>query len=664
MDIRRKIEELREKIREHDYRYYVLSEPSISDKEYDELMRKLKELEQAHPEFKSLTSPTQRVSGGILEGFNTVKHRQKMLSLDNTYSFDEVREWSERVRKGLGQAEKVEYVVEPKIDGVSANLTYEKGKLATGATRGDGQTGEDVTANIKTIRAIPLGLRDKEIPSLIEIRGEVYMEEKDFKALNKEREKDGDILFANPRNATSGSLKLLDSAIVANRRLNFFAHSLGEYDGVEIASQWDFLRKLKAWGLRINPESKLCGGLEEAIAHCASWQKKRDSLSYEIDGMVIKVNSIPQQKKLGFTLKSPRWAVAYKFPARQATTKVLNIAVQVGRTGVITPVAELEPVTCAGVIIKHATLHNFDEIKRLDIKIGDHVLIERAGDVIPKVVKVVKSSKGKQFPIPKACPACSEKVIKEKEEDVAYRCINPSCPAQLERGLLHFACRSAMDIEGMGEAVIVQLVKLRLVKDYADIYELKKDDLLKLELFKDKKVENLLSAIQKSKNRTLSRLIYALGIRHVGEKAAFVLARRFKSMDNLIAAKKEALGSIYEVGPVLSESIVSYFSGAPVKKLIERLKKAGINMKEEAGESRRAVLTGKTLVFTGELRDYSRPEAEELVRSLGGNAASSVSKNTDFVVAGENPGSKFDKARKFGVKIIDEKEFSRMIGSK
>jgi DNA ligase (NAD+) len=479
MDIRKKIEELREKIGEHDYRYYVLSEPAVSDKEYDELMRKLKELEEAHPEFKTPTSPTQRVSGGILEGFNTIKHRQKMLSLDNTYSFDEVREWSERVHKGLGQAQKVEYLVEPKIDGVSANLTYEKGKLVTGVTRGDGETGEDVTANIKTIRAILPVLRGKETPSLIEIRGEVYMEEKDFKALNKEREKEGEILFANPRNATSGSLKLLDTAIVAKRHLNFFAHSLGEYDGVEIASQWGFLQKLNGWGVRINPESKLCGDLEEAIAYCSSWQKKRDSLSYEIDGMVIKVNSILQQKKLRFTLKSPRWAVAYKFPAHQATTKVLNIVPQVGRTGVITPVAELDPVPCAGVIIKHATLHNFDEIKRLNIKIGDRVLIERAGDVIPKVVKVVQSSKGRQFPIPKTCPACSEKVIKEKENDVAYRCINPSCPAQLERGLLHFACRSAMDIEGMGEAVVVQLVKLKLVKDYADIYELKKEDLLR-----------------------------------------------------------------------------------------------------------------------------------------------------------------------------------------
>jgi DNA ligase (NAD+) len=470
--IKESIDSLREKIRRHDYLYYVLDQPEISDKEYDDLLSSLKKLEDTHPDYITSDSPTVRVAGGILEGFKTVRHRQKMLSLDNTYSIDELRDWEGRVRKGLGGGQEIEFVVEHKMDGVSANITYESGKLSVGATRGDGETGEDVTPNIKTIRAIPLKLMGERIPGLIEVRGEVYMERKDFQLLNKEREIDGDVLFANPRNAASGSLKLLDTGTVAKRRLNFFAHSLGAYRGVEIRSQWEYFEHLKSWGVRVNKNSKLCVNLDEVIEHCLYWQEKRDSLGYEIDGMVVKVNSFSQQKALGFTLKSPRWAVAYKFPARQATTKVINIAVQVGRTGVITPVAELEPVECAGVTIRHATLHNFDEIRRLNVKAGDRVLIERAGDVIPKVVKVVQDSGKKPFVIPRTCPVCAGKVVKEKEEDVAYRCINSSCPAQLERGLLHFASRQAMDIEGMGESVVQQLVRLGLVKDFAAIYKL------------------------------------------------------------------------------------------------------------------------------------------------------------------------------------------------
>lgn len=661
-DIKKKIEGLRKRIRHHDYMYYVLSQPEVSDKEYDNLINELKELEDKHPEFKTADSPTVRVGGGILEGFKTVKHNQKMLSLDNTYSFAELKDWTERVHRGLGPNEKVEYVVEHKIDGVSANLTYEKGRLIIGATRGDGETGEDVTQNIKTIRAIPLVLLGEDIPDFIEIRGEVYMERKGLEILNKEKGVSGEALFANPRNAASGSLKLLDSNTVAKRRLNFFAHSLGAYKGPEILSQWGFLEKLKQWGMRVNLNSKLCRNLNEALDYCKIWQGKREKLSYEIDGMVVKVNDLAQQKKLGFTLKSPRWAAAYKFPARQATASVMKIDVGVGRTGVLTPVAVfLKPVPLSGVKIKHATLHNFDEIKRLNIKVGDRVLIERAGDVIPKVVKVVEGKGRKPFTIPKSCPVCSGKVVKEKEEDVAYRCINPSCPAQLERGLLHFASRQAMDIEGMGEAAVNQAVQLKLVKNFADIYKLKEEDLLKLELFKDKKVKNLLSAIGKSKKQPLSRLIYALGIRHAGEKVAYVLARQFKTMDNLLAAKLDDLDKIYEIGPVMAESIVNYFSLPQTKKLIEDLRKAGLNFKETASFARATLLTGKSIVFTGELKEYSRSQAEELLRSLGGNSSSSVSKSTDFVVAGENPGSKYDKARKLGVKIINEKEFREML---
>ncbi|HRR29281.1 MAG TPA: NAD-dependent DNA ligase LigA [Victivallales bacterium] len=569
--IKKEIERLKEEIRLHDYKYYVLSQPEISDSEYDVLMKKLLELEEKNPRYKTDDSPSVRVGGKVLEGFKTVRHKQKMFSLDNTYSLDELAEWDKRVHRGLGE-ESCEYVVELKIDGVSANITYDSGKLTMGATRGDGETGEDVTQNIKTIRAIPLLLRGDDVPEFIEIRGEVYMDRKDFDKLNREKEMSGEVLFANPRNAASGSLKLLDTSAVSRRRLNFFAHSLGEYKGTAIHSQWEFLAKARSWGMRCNVASRLCKNLDEVIDYCKSWQEKRDSLSFEIDGIVVKVNSIEQQKKLGFTLKSPRWAVAYKFPARQATTTVRDIKMQVGRTGVITPVAELEPVECSGVVIKHATLHNFDEIKRLHIKKGDRVLIERAGDVIPKVVKVVQSL-GRNLPDPPhKCPECGGTVKKEKEEEVAYRCINPSCPAQLERGLSHFASRGAMDIEGMGESVVRQLIDKKIVKDFADIYYLKKDDLLGLELFKDKKAQNLISSIERSKKQPLSRLIYGLGIRHVGEKAAYVLAQNFRTMDNLMKARKQDFDAIYEIGEVMADSIVEFFCQEASKNLIKKLK--------------------------------------------------------------------------------------------
>lgn len=664
-EIKKEIEHLRQEIRHHDYRYYVLAQPEVSDKEYDGLMRQLQELEDRFPEFESEDSPTVRVSGGVLEGFKTVKHKQKMLSLDNTYSFQELEDWDERVHKGL-VSEKVEYVIELKIDGVSANLTYRQGRLSVGATRGDGETGEDVTQNIKTIRAIPLLLFGKDIPELIEIRAEIYMERKDFEALNKEREKAREVLFANPRNAAAGSLKLLDTRIVAKRGLTFFAHSLGAYKGFEICTHWDFLGQLKSWGLRTNPHAKLCKNLQEAVDFCKVWQEKREKLSFDIDGMVIKVNNIKQQQKLGFTHKSPRWAVAYKFPARQATTVLKSITTQVGRTGVITPVAELEPVECAGVVISRSTLHNFDEIKRLGVKMGDRVVLERAGEVIPKIVKVIESArtgKEKEFKIPKTCPACHSKIIKEKEEEVALRCINPSCPAQLERGLIHFSSRDALDIEGMGESVVEQLVKRGLVKDFADIYYLKKVDLLTLELFKEKKSENLLGAIEKSKLQPLSRLMYGLGIRHVGEKAAYVLAQRFKTLDNLMKASQRDFDDIYEVGSVMAESIVMFFKHASTQRLIKKLKVAGLNLEEKVTAIKKSFLTGKSVVFTGELENFSRTQAEGLVRQYGANASSSVSKQTDLVVAGEHPGSKYETAKRLGIKIIYEKEFSRLISS-
>ncbi len=660
---KKEIVKLRDEIRHHDYRYYILSEPEVSDKEYDTLMRRLKELEEKFPALIVLDSPTQRVSGGLQKGFKTVGHRQKMLSLDNTYSFEELKEWDARVLKGMGN-EKIEYVVELKIDGISANLTYENGIFARGATRGDGETGEDVTLNLKTIRAIPLKLQSDKPPGLIEVRGEVYLGLEDFKAINKEREKEGGLLFANPRNAASGSLKLLDSAVVAKRKLNFFAHSLGEIEGADFLTQWEFFQGIKKTGMRVNPESKLCKDIEQVIDFCSLWEKKRAKLNYQIDGIVIKVNSLEQQKKLGVTLKSPRWAVAYKYPAHQAATRLKNIIASVGRTGVITPIADLEPVECAGVTISRSTLHNFDEIERLDVRIGDKVIIERAGEVIPKVVKVIDSlrtGKEKKFQIPKNCPACGSGIIREKEEEVAYRCVNPSCPAQIEKGLSHFASRDCMDIESLGEKAVKQLVEKGLARDFADIYYLKKEQLLGLELFKDKKAENLLSAIEKSKHQPLARLIYALGIRHVGEKSAYSLAGEFKSLDALIQAKKEDLDNLYEVGPAISGSVIEFFRQEPIKKLIKKLHAAGVNTKEERAQIRQTELTDKTVVFTGELDSLARSEAERLARKAGANVSSSVSKATDFVVAGKTPGSKYDKARKLGVKIIEKNEFMEML---
>ena len=671
------IERLRREIRRHDYNYYALSQPEIADKEYDGLIRRLKELESVFPGLVSPDSPTQRLSPVIQEGFKAIRHRQKMLSLDNVYSLEELKEWGQRVGKGLaGQraavglpiaqaaGQEVEYVVELKIDGLSANLTYENGLLVSGATRGDGENGEDVTANIKTIRSIPLRLTGGKTPELIEIRGEVYLGLNDFQAINKERKEEGEAIFANPRNAASGSLKLLDAAITAKRNLNFLAHSLGEVRGMSFSSHWEALRKFKEYGIRVNPENRLCRNLDEVFDFCASWQKNRRRLNYEIDGVVIKVNSLEQQEILGQTLKSPRWATAYKFPAHQVTTRIKDIIISVGRTGVITPVADLEPVECAGVTISRATLHNFDEIKRLKIKIGDRVVLERAGEVIPKIVKVVESSRGgkeKYFQPPHNCPACNAHIVKEKEEEVAFRCPNPSCPAQLEKGLTHFASRLCMDIEGMGEAVVRQLIEKGLVKDFSDIYYLKKEQLLGLELFKDKKAGNLLLAIEKSKQRELSRLIYGLGIRNVGEKASYVLAQRFKNIDNLTRAKKEDLEGIYEIGTVISASVADFFKQETVKRLIHRLKQSGVNIEQELSESKRTLLIGKTVVFTGELESLSRPEAQRLARQAGGNVSSSVSKKTDFVVRGNSPGSKYDTARELGVKIITESEFSRLI---
>ncbi|MCX5782026.1 MAG: NAD-dependent DNA ligase LigA [Elusimicrobia bacterium] len=660
------IEKLRKEIRRYDYLYYVLNKPEIADYEYDQLLKRLDLLEKQYPEYQTPDSPTQRVGGKASPTFNPVKHSIPMLSLDNTYSEEEFKDWYERVEKGLN-GEYPEFVVELKIDGVSANLIYENGILVTGATRGDGETGEDITPNIKTIRSIPLRLMIDNPPSYLEVRGEVYMEKKGFLDLNKKMSEIGEPLFANSRNAAAGSLRQKNPKITAERPLKFLVHSLGNISGKEFANHWEFMKFCNKIGFMTDPNTRVSRSINEVIKLHRLMEEKRDTIPFEIDGIVVKVNSIKHQKILGFTAKSPRWAVAFKFKAREATTRVNNIRAQIGRTGIITPVADLEPVEISGVTVSRATLHNFDEIKRLDVMIGDTVLVERAGDVIPKVVKVIETKRSgneKPFPVPTECPVCHNPITKEKEEEVAYRCINPSCPAQIEKGLFHFGKRAAMDIVGLGDVVIAQLVRNKTVKTFADIYALKKDDLFKLELFKDKKTQNLLDAVEKSKKQPLSRLLFAFGIRHVGEKAAWVLAEKFGNMDKLIPATFEDLTSINEVGPIMAQSIVDFFSQDSVKKLIKQLKDCGVNMAEPKKEKKSQPLAGKTIVLTGELKSFSRNDAEKKIREFGGNPTSSVSKKTDFVVAGEDPGSKFEKAKGLGVKIISESEFLKLINSR
>ncbi|MCM8786569.1 MAG: NAD-dependent DNA ligase LigA [Candidatus Omnitrophica bacterium] len=662
--VKKEIEELRQKIREADRRYYVLSDPEISDKEYDELIRHLKELEEKYPQFITPDSPTQRVSGGVLEGFPTVKHKIKMLSLDNTYSVEELKEWEEKIKRILKRNIEIDYVVELKIDGVSCSLTYENGILKVGATRGDGEVGEDVTINIKTIKSLPLRLLGENIPKILEVRGEIYMEKKDLEKINKIRLQNNEPLFANPRNAASGSLKLLNPTLVAERNLKYFVHSFGLASDYEFKTHWEFLETMKFFGLRVNPFSKHCRNLKEAIDYCLSWQDKRFSLEYDIDGMVIKVNNFKLQKELGETLKAPRWAVAYKFPAQQATTVVTNIEFGVGRTGIITPVAVLKPVECSGVTISHATLHNFDEVKRLDIRIGDTVLIERAGEVIPKIVKVIISKrKGieKKISVPEKCPQCNGEIVKEKEEEVYWYCINPNCPARIKGSLLHYASRGAMDIEGLGESVVEELVNRGLVKSIVDIYKLKKEDFLKLPLFAEKKANNLVMAIEASKNRPLWRFIYGLGIRHIGEKAAFILAEHFKNIEQFFNLTEDDLRKIPEIGPIMAASVVNFFSSKNIKKMIYELKKYGVNLTSEKKETIKSKISGKTFIFTGELESFSRSQAQKAVENLGGKWVTSISKNIDYVVVGKNPGSKYDKAKTLKLKIIDEEEFKKLL---
>lgn len=662
-DARGQIEKIREQICCHDYKYYVENKPEISDQAYDKLMHQLIELEKAHPELITPDSPTQRVSEHPVEGFDKVKHKAPMLSMDNTYSAQELREFDKRVGKNL-PGEAISYVVELKIDGVSISLIYKDGKLSKGITRGDGVTGDDVTQNLRTMPTIPLRVHKLQgFPKLIEVRGEVYMPRKGFDRINKEKEKNGEELFANPRNAAAGSLKLLDSAVVSKRNLDIFNYAIGYAEGSDLETQWQVLGFLREHGFKTNPHIKSCKNIEEVIEYCNQWQERKEGLEYDIDGMVIKVNSLRQQRELGATTKAPRWMIAYKFPAERATTKLKDIIVQVGRTGTLTPVAVLEPVHLSGSIVSRATLHNAEDIERKDVRVGDMVTIEKAGEIIPQVVAPLldkRTGKEKKFHMPDKCPVCGSKV-KQYPGEVAVRCDNPSCSAKQKEKIKHFASRSAMDIEGLGEAMVELLVDNKLVSDIADIYTLKYEQIIKLPRMADKSTRNLLEAIQKSKGEDLSRLIFGLGIRHVGVHAADILASEFNSIDKICEQDAESLSNISEIGPVMAESIYEFFHNPENNKLVKRLKSAGVKT-TQAKRTDKGRLAGKKIVLTGTLSSFSRDEAEELIKNEGARISSSVSERVDFVIAGENPGSKYDKAKKLNLKIIDETEFKKLIG--
>ena len=662
----KRIKELRALINYHNRRYYQLDDPEISDVEYDRLMKELIALEERFPEIDVSVSPSQRVGAAPLDKFSTISHLTPMLSLANAFSEQDILDFDERIKRFLGADEKITFVVEPKLDGTAVNLIYENGAITVGATRGDGTVGEDVTQNLRTIDSIPLTMKkgkESPIPERIEIRGEVYIEIEPFKKLNKRRIKEGEQPFANPRNAAAGSLRQLDSRITARRPLEIFCYGIGLITGKTFKRHWDVLQTLSRWGFRVNPNVKQAKDIHECIAYYHHIDKIRAELPYEIDGVVIKVDDIEIQERLGAVSRSPRWAIACKFAATQETTIIEDIRVHVGRTGVLTPVAIMKPVGIGGVTVSRATLHNMDEIQKKDIRIGDTVIIQRAGDVIPEVVKVIESKrtgKEKKFIMPATCPECGSHVVR-LEGEAAHRCIGLVCPAQIKEHITHFASRGGMDIEGLGDKIVAQLVDTKLIRDPADIYFLKKEKLLTLERMAEKSANNLLAAIERSKTPPLEKFIYALGIRHVGEHMARVLAGSFTTLDGLMAATEDDLLAIRDIGPEVASSITRFFSEQSNKKVIEKFRKAGVKPVEKS-RPKETRLAGKSFVFTGTLSRLTRNEAREIVESLGASATDSVTKTTDYVVAGELPGSKLEKARASGIKIINEKEFLKLTG--
>jgi DNA ligase (NAD+) len=667
-DVEKKLESLREKIRHHEYRYYVLDQPEISDLDFDKLMRQLKDLEGEHPTLITADSPTQRVGGKPREGFVKVPHSSPMLSLDNTYSEEELRDWERRVHELSGRKD-VDYVCELKLDGMSLSLGYDDGHLVRGVTRGDGSVGEDVTLNVRTVRSVPLSisldkLKKAGIPKDFEVRGELLMPTAAFKKLNEERERNGLATFANPRNFTAGTVRQLDASVTAQRPLDYFAYMLLQNGRTYFDHHSKTLDALETAGFKVNPHRKLVHSMDEVWAFIQQWEAKRDSLPYEIDGIVVKVDRIGLQDELGFTGKAPRWAIAYKYAARAGITKLENVRWQVGRTGKLTPVAELAPVAIGGTTVRNATLHNMDEIGRLGVKIDDWVQVERGGDVIPKVAKVIDDKdhpRGHgEIEAPEKCPVCGTKVVRT-EGEVDYRCVNANCPAKLVGTILHFASRGVMNIDGMGESLVSQLIERGLVKNVADIYDLTKKELLSLERFADKSAQNILDEIENSKKLPLERVIYGLGIRMVGERTAQFLAEHFGSMESLEHATVEELQDVGEVGPKIAESIVEFFSIAANRKLVERLGAAGLAFKGQK-KQRGTKLAGKTFVLTGTLAHFTRDEAKKLIEDAGGKVAGSVSKKTDYVVAGSDAGSKLDKAKDLGVAVIDEREMEKLAG--
>ena len=657
-EAKKRIKKIRDEINYHNFKYYVENSPVISDYEFDQLLKELESLETQFPDLITPDSPTQRVGGEPLEGFTTVEHKKTMLSLDNTYTYDELREFDERVKKNVEDAD---YVVEPKIDGTGVALLYEDGVLVRGATRGDGVKGDDITSNLKTIPSIPLRLRDKTLKN-VEVRGEVYFPLKGFRKYNRKQVEKGEAVFANPRNAAAGSLRQLDPKIVASRPLDIFIYTIS-FSEKDFLTHEKAIKVLQKAGFRVNPFVKKVENIEEVIRYCEELEKKRETLDYEIDGAVIKVNSLAKQKELGETTKHPRWAIAYKFAAKQATTKLKNIAIQVGRTGTLTPVAILDPVPVGGVTVSRATLHNFDELKRKDVKIGDSVLVERSGDVIPQVVKSIKEKRTgneKARRIPKKCPICGSKIVHMKDE-VAVRCPNRMCPARLKWRIKYYASRDAMDIDHLGESTIDKLIENDLIDNIADLYNLKKEDILTLEGFKEKSAQNLLDSIKRSKKQSLSRLIYGLGIRHVGKYAAQLLASQYNSIDKLAKIDIEELKEIHGLGDKTAEAIGTFFATEENIELINKLKNIGIKT-HEVVRTEDIPLKGKKFVFTGGLQSLSRPDASDVVKQKGGIVSSSVSKDTDYVIVGEKPGSKYEKAKKMGIAIINEKEFRKLVG--